>query len=568
MVAGILTAGANPEPLRQRAMAARLLLAEEACRAGDPMPLVRLQWGDDLILDEFQLDIIRSVFDPSIAEVYVKGNTGCGKGGAAAIAICLWYQVWPDARVVISRDSEQRAIKVMWNEVRKWWQKMRHPPPAELQAKGAVHPVNRQRECAVVNPKSEEGFQGVHSEHVLIVFDEATAAVLEERYKLAKTQATKFLALANPRTTSGAFRSAFDLADDPDITQTVSGPHGKRRLITIGGMDCMNVRLKRLEKPVAPSGGIDIDGRYYTAGETITPEDFEKRKPIIPGQTCYDKWIGLCQHPDPVFVAVYAHGRFPGEDPEKQLIRRAWLTDCVGAHRRYQRLRERAKGRASWLRKLVDDIFPIQAIGLDVAASLTGDETILTVGGDRGIREQVACQLPTAPDVADWVLRTCEDRWGIVLTRGGLPIAIDYDGGFGNAVGALLRRKGVRVIEIRGATPPDVNPDKYLNKRTEAWGELAARFDPDGQWKGVPFWIPDDRLLHEELLAPEKIYMRKDSILFRVTPKQKVPGVDDVTSIAEKIGRSPDRGDSAVYFFRALQVKGADLSAWLNSGAF
>ena len=62
------------------------------CRAGDPLPLVALLWPA-VVLDDWQADIVTSVFDPAIREVFVKGNAGCGKGAAAAL---IAYGVAPD----------------------------------------------------------------------------------------------------------------------------------------------------------------------------------------------------------------------------------------------------------------------------------------------------------------------------------------------------------------------------------------------------------------------------------------------------------------------------------------
>jgi len=120
---------------QKAADAARILLATRKAQAGDPFDWIEYQWGKiyyakdivenpallseiqrmrelkqrHLILDDFQVDMIRSVFDPAIREVYVKGNTGCGKGGAAGIIICAYYCIYPDARIVITRDSYKKS---------------------------------------------------------------------------------------------------------------------------------------------------------------------------------------------------------------------------------------------------------------------------------------------------------------------------------------------------------------------------------------------------------------------------------------------------------------------------
>lgn len=548
-----------------------------------------------VILDDFQRDILVSLFDPKIREVFVKGNTGCGKGGAAAIAICLYYIVWPDSKTVITRDSHDKAVKVMFAEVAKWWRRMAFcPVKAQLQAEGIVDPDRREHHVMVANPATDEGFSGVHAPHVLHVYDEATAPVLEARYNLTETQATKHLALANPRTTSGKFRNAFP-PDDPDRTQTVLGPKGYRRCITVGGLDCINVRRKRLENPVAPPRGIDIDGTHYRHGEAIPPDDYAKVRPIIPGQTCYDTFIGLTSNPDPDFVRVFAHGKFPAEDAEKQVILGSWLREPNDRHTRWRQLWERTEGH--WLRRLLEESLPVECFGLDVAASKSGDETVLAAGGRRGVRALHHAQFADTMRTAGWVLSTARGEYGIDLTCGGVPIAIDYDGGYGMGVGDRLREQGVLVIEIRGNATPEANAHRYRNKRAECYGELGLRLDPNrggdafevelpeadagveetdadvepnrAAWDALPvFMLPDDQRLREELTAPEKLY-GSDGIKFGLTPKEPVPGQRvKVESIKERLGRSPDSADAVAYMYRAAVTVGADLLEWLEAGAF
>lgn len=588
---------------QQAADAARLLLATRKAQAGDPFDWIEYQWGKIyyakdivanphllyeiqlrrerkqryLILDDFQVDMIRSVFDPSIREVYVKGNTGCGKGGAAGIIICTYYCIYPDARIVITRDSYKKAKDVMLGEVDSWWRKMRYVPPYyELQATGIADKNSKKHEAVVSSPKSGEGFSGQHSPHVLFVFDEATAEVLNPRFPLANTQAKKSLFMANPRTTSGKFRAGFDLADEDekDKTQTLVGPYGLRRLITIGGGDCLNVKLKCLQTAIAPKGGITIDGRQYDAGEMIPPEDMHKASPIIPGQTSYDTYLGHLEHPDPAWVRIYAHGQFPDEDPDKQLIFRRWLKRPNEQWKRWSQLLERHKQRAmqgvhlmSCVPSILNKVLPVEAFGLDVGASVNGDASVLTAGGKGGVRALHEAHISDAVDLAEWVIDSARKHYRVDITKGGYPVGVDMDG-IGHGVGSILRKKGVKVIEMRGNATPDVDPKRYANQRAENYGELARRLDEKGQWREIPFLMPPNDMLAMELTAPEKI-LKTDGFKFAITPKRKIPGKENQPeSVTEKLGRSPDRADSVVYFYRALQSVGVSIESILDNDEF
>lgn len=567
------TVEVTPEFKRLQYKAARILEAIKEFRAGRSLDLVYLLWPN-IILDDFQVDLLQSVADPTIREIYVKGNTGCGKGGSAGIAVCCYYVAWPDAKVIITRDSADTAKTVMFGEVKSWWRRMAfHPVKAVVQTEAIVDPDRPEsHHVKISNPKSEEGFRGVHSPNVLHLYDEATADVLVDRYKLSDTQATKFIALANPSVISGPFRNAFP-PDDPDKTQTIIGPRGRRRCITISGADCLNVREKRLKKPVAPVGGITIGGKSYKHGDIIPPEDHEKVKPIIPGQTCYDEYIGLCQHPDPDYVRVYAHGMFPKEDREKQVILGSWLSSPCDRHTRWLQLWNSVRGRRH-IYEMLERILPVEAFGLDVADSFDGDSTSLTSGSDRGVRKIHKRKAADTMKTTGWVLTTIENEYGIDLKLGNHPIGIDYDGGYGAGVGDRLKEMGCRVIEIHGSASPEINPFRYGNKRAELYGEFGLRLDPkhlaDEDTDRPTYIMPDDDLLRGDLCAPEKIF-NSDGIKFKLTPKmpqKNVTGRMRVESIKEKLGRSPDDGDSVVYLHEACRYVGGSLSEWLDAGAF
>lgn len=573
------------ETLKTYAEAAKFELARREFLRGNPLPYVRIQWGDGIILDDFQVDMLRSLADPLIREVWVKGNTGCGKGGAAAIGICAYFDLFDDARVVITRDKYDTAVGVMLSEVGKWFRKMRIPPDAAVLSEQIVSRINPQRCISCANPLKPEGFAGVHSEHVLFVFDEATA-VPDPRYSLSETQATKFMAMANPRTTGGEFFNAFHQGvEEPDKTQTVLGPRGWRRLITVDGADMLNVRRGCLSRPVAPAGGITVDGRRYNPGEKLTDDDFKKCKPIIPGQTCYDQYMGLCQNPNPDFVACYAHGRFPQEDPDRQVIYGRWLVAPGNLWDRFTRAWNRCVNHEGErrLRAMLNKWHPVQAFGLDLALSKDGDCSTLTAGGWRGVRAQHEHRSKNVKELIDWVIKTA-NSYGVDITQGGIPVGIDCDG-LGEPIAQAMAARGIRVIHINGNAKSEVDPLTYINMRAEAYGELGARLKPDGRWtytetatgevsredRPTIFLIPPDAELRRQIRAHEKIFPQADSFRYKITPKEKSPGNEDdnkVKSVKEKLGRSPDNSDSLVYFFRALQHRGADLSEWLEKGAF
>ena len=525
----------------ERARALKIVGTFAALEAseGNPFPFIDAQWPG-VVLDDFQRDILRSLFDPAIREVYVKGNTSCGKGGAVALAVCTYFCVYPQAKVVLTSATYHHAQSVLFAEVAKWWKQMQFKSPGNLLASG-IHDGS-QHWIDVVNPDSDEAFSGRHGPSTLFVFDEATA-ISDARYKLADTQATKFIAVANPRTLGGAFRSAFPVSA-PDETQTIVVPTGRRRCVTVGGSDCLNVREKRLENPVAPIGGITIGDREFTQGEMIDAERYDQVRPIIPGQVCYDTWQAIVHDSSEFVREVFGHGRFPKEDPETQLIRPSWLPRHLDA----------------WSEDIV-----VEGFGLDVAASQSGDATVLAAGGQSGIRSLHVRRESDTMQAVGWVLSLVRERYDIDLATGAVPVTVDMDG-LGKGVGDRLAELGVRVIEMRGNATPLHDRHRCSNRRAEVYALLADRLNPDSN--AEPFGLPDDREMLDELVAPEKMFAGSDGLKFRLTPKEKRPGnTFRGQTIRERLGRSPDKADAVAYCFAALRRTTSDLGAWMDAGA-
>jgi hypothetical protein len=213
---------------------------------------------------------------------------------------------------------------------------------------------------------------------------------------------------------------------------------------------------------------------------------------------------------------------------------------------------------ASWLKrheeawKQTRGEVSVEAFGLDVAASLHGDETILAAGGSAGLRCLHALQEADTMQTVAWVLTLAREQYDIDLTAGETPVAVDMDG-LGKGVGDRLAEQGVHVVEIRGGRPADVEPNTYTNKRAENYGELARRLDPAGPWGSEPWPLCPDPMLRAELVAHEKVY-GSDGLRFRVTPKDRQPGgTFKGETLREKLGRSPDRADAVAYLYAAVR---------------
>lgn len=555
---------------------ARLESAREKCRAGNPFPLLaaldrmlllrseeEIAFFDanqflpmfghlpdyllvpvldpsnpPLRLDWWQKIILAAFFAQPIGEIFIKGCTGAGKGAIAGVGVCLWYDAHRESRTHITSRSFEHAHRNMFGEVAKWARRFRFDPQTLL---GQTIGESQRHYIKILNPSATaatagEAFSGAHGPNTLYVFDEASA-IPDLFVSNAQKNARIIVALSNPRTLHGWFREAFrPLADREDAIGVCPGTLGMRLCVTVGGPDCMNVRRERLRRQVAPKGGIVIDGQSFDEGTPIPDIKQWMTKPLISDQIDLAQFRAICSKQDRREVDVFAYGKFPKEDPSKQVIMGSWLPRHFAAWR-------------------ADAPPKVDCFGLDVARSLDGDCTCFAAGGKDGVRDLHLWQYNDTTYHVNRVIQIARERYSIDLTLGQHPVTVDMDG-LGAGVGDQLRQRHVWVIEFRGNGKADVDPRKHANMRTEGYALLGRRLDPDDRWAATPWAMPEDSGLAAELCAPEKMY-GNDFLRFGITPKRKPPGVGEggrTVSVAEKLGRSPDKADAVVYLFCAVRL--------------
>lgn len=108
--------------------------------------------------------------------------------------------------------------------------------------------------------------------------------------------------------------------------------------------------------------------------------------------------------------------------------------------------------------------------------------------------------------------------------------------GVGSSVYDMLKGYGFSVAAMSGAERSEATDKSgqlsFRNKRAEWWWKMREALDPDS---GEALALPPDRGLLADLCAP-KWKLSASGI--------QVESKDD---IIKRLGRSPDRGDSAVY---------------------
>lgn len=534
-----------------------LKYAINEAKAGDPWNFVRRQWPEliitdpidleyfkrhcsrdhalDLRLDDVQVELIEHGLNPTIPEIAIKGSTSPGKGFATALLVNIRYHIFPD-RIVLISQSSKHAKDVMFAEVVTWRKKMRYPDDCETQVAGVIDHNNPKHFIGIANPETGEGLSGGHGKHVMFVFDEASSVDSSLPIN-ARKQASLIVFISNPRTLSGFFYDLYPKVE-PDKNQVIVDKGIKRACMTFGGKGALNVRARRLHLPYGPPGGYHgttLDGEefFVAEGDTVPDEYLPHVQALIPGQMDLKKYDTIMQTPDETERRWSGEGKFPLEDAEFQIIVPAWLEKPCAIWREHK------------------DKIEITALGLDLAASVKGDSTILVAGGPLGIKHIYETKKSDSMETLSWVISCCQSM-GIDLKSGEVPIAIDAIGAGGEMMGNLMESQGATVYLMKGNRAAN-NSAKYMNVRAELYGVLGERLNPDSAHLDV-FMIPDDDKLKEELTAHEK-HFASDMTRFYATPKVRAKGAfSNVQTVKERIGgRSPDRADAVVLCYWVIR---------------
>lgn len=169
-----------------------------------------------------QQDILLAVEKAMIGEaprkISVKSGNGIGKSSVASWIILWFLFAFKNSQVAVTAPSSSQIFDVLWKECMKWISMM--PEPVKMKydwntthIRMAENPFVWFARAATGKKESPEALAGLHSEHVLLVGDEASG-IPNEIFEIAEGSLTEKNTLvilpSNPTRLTGYFYETFN----------------------------------------------------------------------------------------------------------------------------------------------------------------------------------------------------------------------------------------------------------------------------------------------------------------------------------------------------------------------
>ena len=144
-------------------------------------------------------------------------SSGHGIGKSAEVAwIILWaMSTRPYLAGVVTANTESQLKTKTWRELSVWWKRLRNRHWFEWTATKFYHKASPEDWFVAAIPWSEhnpEAFAGLHADHVLVIYDEASAIpdiIWETSEGAMTTPRAMWFCFGNPTRNTGRFRECF-----------------------------------------------------------------------------------------------------------------------------------------------------------------------------------------------------------------------------------------------------------------------------------------------------------------------------------------------------------------------
>jgi len=172
--------------------------------------------GPDTWQTEFLVKLGKQIEDNPAALIReaIASSHGVGKSALSAWLILWFMSTRYLANVVVTANTGSQLYTKTFREVSVWLNLSINKHWFELTATKMTHVANKDwvTNAIVNNPQKPESIAGTHAEHVLVIFDEASAidySIYEAIYGAMSTPGAMWITLGNPTKSHGPFFDSF-----------------------------------------------------------------------------------------------------------------------------------------------------------------------------------------------------------------------------------------------------------------------------------------------------------------------------------------------------------------------
>lgn len=459
----------------------------------DAVAVVRDIFGSTLW--DHQEQILTAVRDhPKVAW---RSSHGIGKTYVCARLVLWWLFSFPYSIVITTAPTWRQVEDLLWKEIRSCYYNSAFDLGGHLSPSATQLAIDGKEWVAIgLSTNDSNRFQGYHSEHLLVVVDEA-AGVAEEIFEAIMGVLTsahcRLILIGNPTDIGGQFYRAFR-TEGWKTGKTAAWDTPNFKELGITREDIIN---NTWEAKVPRKDNGDFDWPYPWL---ITPN--WAHDAFLEWGTSHPAWFARVE------------GEFP-EQGEYNVIPLGWI--------------EQAQDR--WPDVVPDRKEPI-VLGVDVARGGMDLSAIAVRQGAKILSIETFSNMDgplLAGEIAVRYRRLKASRANVDII------------GLGAAVEDALKDPvyhDITVVPVNVATSSDVLDSdgnrKYQNLRAELWWTLREALDPKTK---DPLALPPGDSLLGDLAAP-KYDFRKGWIQIEAKEETK-----------HRLGRSPDEGDAVMLTF-------------------
>lgn len=429
--------------------------------------------------------------------VAVEAGTGTSKTYTLGAGGMLWFLLtWPNARCVTVAPKEDQLSLNLWKEVQELWPRVKNRFPdatftkLKLRMRGGLDETwSAFGFVAQVGAEEESAgkARGMHAEHMLVIFEEASeihSAITTAFENTCTAPHNIRLALGNP---SHIQDELHKMVEDPEFVP-----------VRISALDYPNIVINEHRDPTG--GDMKNDVQLMPGGASRSSVARRARKYLATAKWIYDAMV---------------RGISPSEAKDA-LIKWEW---CKAAAARYNDLALRQGPKA---------------LGVDVANSETGDKAALAdwLGSCLLMVTSFPC-----PDNLKLGVRV-----SLHMALNGIDpmhVGVDSVGVGSGTVNKLSELElAVRALNSGARPEPELETDGsrsvhqeavFANLRSQMWWQMR-----DDLARGLVS-IPPDEELWRDLTTP--IFFLRNGKIY----------IEAKEEIVKRLGRSPDKGDAAVY---------------------